>query len=283
MRVKINNGHSWFWTHGQDVPELNVSTDVMVAIDPSKSNMAIIVGTLAGQELALLELSGNDSSFYDKAMDTTDFTLEVCDFLRQYLKNATVDIIGIEQHILKKGVQYYNSMTVLTEIRAALINLALDLTKKRAWEINNSAWKGAILPDGYRGHGYKGSLRYLREKDPFKYDDYSDDATDVTCIFMYMVKEYSKKNGGRIKCLGSEKPVGNLSIAIMSGFHVPQGAPEFEYNPQFSIKENAIYFANRSQQSGVSYIPLHAIKVEDVYTYGGVVLPGTSPVLFVLK
>lgn len=281
MRVRYK-GYSQYWDMRSEVTPLETSTDVMVAIDPSKSNMAVIIGTLAGKELALIEFSGNDKQFYESAMDTTEYLNELCEYLRRFLSKSNVEVVGIEQHILKQGAQYYQSSTVLTELRAGLIQLSLELTRKKAWEINNSAWKGSILPDGYRGKSEKGSLRYLKGLDRVKYQDYNDDMTDVTCIYWYMVKHYYGTNNNSIKCSGVEKPERDVGLMIMSDFLIPEGTKQFTYNPKFTLKDNAIYFANRTTESGFAQVPVDSLTLEDIYSYGGVTLPGSNPALYVL-
>ena len=97
-------------------------------------------------------------------MDTTVYCEEVRQFLKQYLVNANIYFVGVEQAITKKGMEHHHSNMVLTEIRGNILNFFLDQYNVRVTEINNWSWKAGVLPKGYRGKFEKGSKKWFQDQ-----------------------------------------------------------------------------------------------------------------------
>lgn len=278
MRCRLNQGFKYRYQPGMETP-LSSSSPVVVVIDPSKSNLAGLIVTHSNEPLLEFELSGNDKDILQETMDTTEYCEAVSMFIKEVTAAVEVTHVFIEQHILSKGNDYYNSMTVLTEIRTHLIILSTELTGRKAIEINNMKWKGAILPDGYRGHKEKGSHRFLSQIDA-RFRDYSDDMTDCYCI-----KEYAFRyilSTQEIKCVSSERADYAYTIKIVDrdDYDLSKGK-WFAYNNAFSLEENAIYYLNRSSAPGVC--ELRNLSVEDIYKYAEELHTQSQPVLLVYK
>lgn len=274
---------SKWYALGDSVEPLRTPSPCIMVIDPSKSNMAIIISEHSGRDIAQIELSGNDKDFFDKAMDTTDYCITFTKFLEDLTRLINITQVYVEQHIIKsysndgKPQSNFMSTTVLTEIRAHILKFALDISQKKAIEVNNKTWKGAILPDGYRGNNYKGSYKWLCELDP-KYRNYTDDMTDAICLKAYVFKTYFSTQ--QIKCVSSERADYEFKATIIDRAQLTgEGYNWFAYNNNFSIEENAIYYLNRTKVPGVC--ELRNPSIPDLYKYGGELFPDSLPVLLV--
>lgn len=280
MRIRLNQGRKMLYSPGSLYSEIPRSdAPVWCVIDPSKSNLAGVIVTMSKQVLLEFELSGNDTDFYKTTMDTTDYCDEVSDFLREITSEVNCEKLFIEKHILSQGNNHYVSMTALTEIRARIVDLAREITGSKAIEINNMAWKGGVLPDGYRGHSEKGSHRFMSERNP-KYRSYTDDMTDAYCIMEFAFKKYYSAQN--IRCVESEVATYSYTIRIMdSAIVASQGYTTFGYNPEYTPEENAVYFLNRSSEPGICVFPESDIK--SLYKYGESLYPNSEPVMLVYK
>lgn len=266
MLYKLFNGPAHTYGHNDEVPDLKYNGQAVIAIDPSKTNCAVVVGDPGGEVLSIVEMSGNNWSA-GPVMDTTQYCSEVKEFLRRYIKNAEVYKIGLEQAITKKGMEHHHSNMVLTEIRGALLNLfweeyGLD---RKSVEVNNWAWKKAILPEGYRSQSEKGSERYfyqyLQDKTYMNY--YEADVTDCLCIYKYLIKD--TQHTYKIACQQAEEKHTPYQLALMPDWADALEYRKFEYNPSFSPVDNATYFANRSHKSGITAVGLDRITLDDIY------------------
>lgn len=266
MRYKVFNGPPREFYKGDPVPELKYNGQIVVAIDPSKTNCAVIIGDPGGEVLNIMEFSGNNWS-QGPVDDTTEFCSELKDFLNRYLGDSEVFKIGLEKAITKRGMNHHVSSMVLTEIRGALLGLFYDKygLQKEDVEVNNWSWKHAILPEGYRGQKEKGSVRYFWEylKDPTYLSYYEDDVTDALCIYKYLVLETKDKY--RIACQESEKPIKAYSYSLMPEWADALEFRQFDYNPSFGVEDNATYFANRSQVNGIAKVNIDRVSLPDIY------------------
>lgn len=257
MKLRFN-GVPATYTLGSPLFPLKSDIPVLIAIDPGKTNMALGIMNIRKDILQKIEISGS-------GMDTSLFCQEVVSFLKIYLCDVEIARFGIEQAILKKGMEYYSSQMVLTQIRATLIDAAIYLTKSPPKEINNFSWKAGVLPKGYRGHNEKGSHRYLVEQGVVSPGE-SHDITDVICMLLYMYDEYQRT--ATIRCLSSEEPIAGYTCLIIPRAFIPKkDITYFTYNKSFSVKDNATYFVNRCKTLGVSLIDIQDLSLEDIYTF----------------
>ena len=251
MTYRLNAGQIHTFVGNPDVA-IPRKQAVVIAIDPGKTNMAIVVGNTMGKVLAVAELSGKDC-------DTTEYCRDFRQFLDIYLKNVKILMVGVEQAVQYKGMQYYTSQMVLTEIRANILNYFLDRYGIGVIEINNYAWKHAILPEGYRGHGEKGSLRYFAERG---ITGYTHDVTDCMCMYMYLYPKAPKPE--RFYTDDIEEPLYKYTLTFTD-----YGEKEhFDCNPEYTFLQNISYYVNRSDtdtfvvQGKSAYLSL-----EDIYSY----------------
>ena len=262
MKIRYNGCSPFLWDTTLNVIPLQSNLPVIVACDQSKTGYAVMVGDVSGRELSLFEMIGS-------GMTTEDFCHEYTEYLRRLLSLVNIVLVGYEKMILKSGMQYYNSAEVLHDIRVTTKQLFKELTGKNPIEVNNQTWKSTILPEGYRSHGEKGSLRYLREKDYFKYCDSSDNITDVACIFSYLLLR--KVPSLELFCDAEEPPLYDCLIALVSDSDgiLSSQHKKFKFNCEFSIEQNSYYYANRISDLGISEVPLLRLQKEldSVYKY----------------
>lgn len=281
MLVVIDNKYHSYWTIGQPTGHLDYHGEVVITFDPSKTNMAILIGT--GEPISLddfrdgkvprgllksFEFSGNDRGKMHPPMDTTLFCEEVRHFLSSYLEGARFRIVAIEQALTKKGASASHiTNMVLTEIRANLLNFFLEKFNVRVIEINNWAWKHAILPEGYRGQQQKGSkLYFLRNLPDSPFASYFEaDMTDCICIYLYVVMKFCSQRA--IFCSTAEPKLNDYVYAYAPmSLDTSQSYIEFTYNPMFSLVENLNYYANRTKSPFVMVLDWEVPTLEDIYT-----------------
>lgn len=266
MLVVENNESFNNWTLGQHVNAMQYAGDVVVVFDPSKSNMAMVVGTPDGTILNTIEFSGNNRK-RGPAMDTTLYCEEVRSFLKVYLSNVKLFCVAVEQAITPKNGGFHHSNMVLTEIRGNLLNFFLDTFGISVIEINNWSWKHAILPEGYRSPYEKGSKKWFVHTNPDSpYSKYFEaDMTDCICIFWYVVS--TKCSTYKCYCDRAE-----LCLSEYTYFYTPiennitDDMTEAAYNNRFSLTENLNYYANRMLGYFYMKIPIDIVEVPDVYT-----------------
>lgn len=267
MLVVINNQRQFNWTIGDSVEALETELDVIVTFDPSKTNMAVFIGTPDKQGIAAIEFSGNNRK-RGPAMDTTQYCLEVRAYLKEYLKHVNLYMVAIEQAIQKKGIDYYKSNMVLTEIRGNLLNFFMEEYNIKVIEINNWAWKAGVLPEGFRSMYEKGSKKFFQTvmpDSPYTYF-FEADMTDCICIYWYVCD--TLVTGYQIFC--NKRETCNYKYvyaytAIDSDF-----APNLrmvQYNPKFTITENMNYYANRYKDPFAIEVPMEHIPINDVYKH----------------
>lgn len=258
MKVQVNLNSRFEFTRGDRVEPLKYCGDVVVAVDPGKTNMAVVIGTTFDTRLCVLQFSAAGSHY-----DNSEYCMDFKDFISRYLHGCNVKVFGIEQAISKKGMNYHRSSMVLTQIRANLINLAYELTDGKAIEINNWTWKHSILPDGMRSQSEKGSARFL----PNIYDSYGNaDVTDAICMYMYLMKTY--KDTTLMFPNKIEEPLSKQRIFLVpTGSSITKDARRFRYNNALKLEQNCIYFTNRTWEKGVATVEASALSLEDIYKY----------------
>lgn len=257
MRYRIKSGPWIEFSTGDNVKPLDYGGEVIVAIDPGKTNMAMAVGDPWGVVLSYVEISG-------KGCDTTEYCTDFMDFIVKYLSLTHPITFGEEQAVSYKGMQYHVSQMVLTEIRANLLQMIKTRFCLQPIEINNWTWKHAILPEGYRSTSEKGSLRYL---ETCGFTGVTHDVTDVICMYLYLQRQTPK----RAEPFCNKKESCNLKYKIYlyasDAIDKPDGFWTFKYNPQFSLEDNVNYYVNRSRGNGMLIVPASALTLEDIYAH----------------
>lgn len=290
MRLRVNNGRSTWYDKETYIDPLVFKKPVIVAIDQSKTNTAIVIGSKDKEIYYIAECSGNDKEFYEVAGNTTEFCEELDSFLTKLLARGNLVGFWQEEPILKKpnwkkskrsnGYDFYKSQMVLTEIRGCLLQTAVKLTGRPSTEVGNMDWKGGILPDGYRGHSEKGSYRFMCDVDP-KWVNWTDDVTDALCIYLYAVKTCNSSQN--IICTDIEKAEYDYSFSIVDQSAVPENALSFVASNKLSCRDNAVYFINRSSRIGSSKLNVDTLNLEDISKYAVNLYTMSDPYLLVCR
>lgn len=162
---------------------------IVIAIDSSKTNSAMIVGTPKGRVLDDYEISGSgtDIDVYD-----------LCKYARKQLKSlfdgAKILFVGIEDIITKKsngynaGLEIHQSRAKITAVFNNYVFLFQEYFDIMPEFINNWAWKSTVLPEAYRTKQHKKGSKDWLKSIGHEYGKRKDDVTDAFCIFMYITK-----------------------------------------------------------------------------------------------
>lgn len=282
MLVVEDNQVAYNWHVGDSVTPLNYFGEVVIVFDPSKSNTAVLIST--PEKLALadfrynrpktvlkaLEFSGNNRK-RGPVEDTTVFCHEIRQFLTELLSNVRLYVVAIEQAITKKGAKenHYTNMT-LTEIRANLLNYFLEKYNVHVTEINNWAWKFAVLPDGFRGKFEKGSKKLFVQCFPTSpFTSYFEaDMTDCVCILIYVLNNLC--NNYTVFCTTAEPKLAEYTFlytyANRTGL---DSIPCVTCNPQFTLEENLNYYTNRMMGTYRMLVDADFLRLEDIYGRSG--------------
>lgn len=265
MLVVDHNTYFTQWQIGDTLHPMEYAGDVVVTFDPSKTNMAMVIGTPDGTILNTIEFSGNNRK-RGPAMDTTLYCEEVRQFLKIYLSKVNLYLVAVEQAITKQGVNYHHSNMVLTEIRSNILNFFLEEYGLHVIEVNNWSWKFGILPEGYRSKYEKGSKKWFTKCMPDSpYSQYFEaDMTDCICIYWYVIKNNCASYS--CYCNQAEKcDMEHMHFYVASTNNVIEGMKEVTFNPRFSLQENLNYYLNRIIGHFYMTIPTDVIDIEDIY------------------
>ena len=93
MLVVINNSNTFYYTLDSYIEPINTNADLVIAMDPSKTNFAMVVGDPMGNVIEIVEFSGNGRS-KGKAQDTTLYCLEINQFSSFLVHNYPTAIIA---------------------------------------------------------------------------------------------------------------------------------------------------------------------------------------------
>lgn len=263
MLVVEQNKYAANWSLGNAVTPLSYYGEAIIVFDPSKSNMAMVIGTPDGYILDTFEFSGNNRK-RGPVMDTTLYCEEVRAFLKALLVNVDIYMVGLEQAIQKEGNNYYHSSMVLTEIRANLLNFFLETYGVKAIEINNWAWKFAILPKGYRSKYEKGSKKwFLNEMPESPYSKYFEaDMTDCVCMYWFMIDKMCQS----YTCFCNKHETCSDEINyFLSPISTTNDNRVVLFNSSFSLEENLAYYANRILKVFEMEVPTESLSLEDIY------------------
>lgn len=265
MLVVDHNTYSTYWSIGDPVKPMEYNGDVVITFDPSKTNMAMVVGTPDKTILNTIEFSGNNRR-RGPVMDTTLYCQEVRSFLEVYLSKVKLYLVCVEQAILPTKKSSYHSNMVLTEIRSNILNFFLEHFNIKVVEINNWSWKFGVLPEGYRGKYEKGSKKWFLDVIPESpYAHYFEaDMTDCICIYWYVVDKFcsnylmfcNQYEPCNIEYTYYFTPDTNVYIADIR---------EVKYNPKFSLQDNVGYYINRIVGQFKLSVPVESLRYEDIY------------------
>ena len=265
MLVVERNKYQYSWSLHDAVKPLNYRGETVIVFDPSKTNMAVIIGTPTGEVLNQFEFSGNNRR-RGPTMDTTQYCLEVRTFLERYLGTCSIYLAATEATIEKKGASYYKSNLVLTEIRASILGFFKEKYNIDCIEVNNWTWKHAILPEGYRSQKEKGSKRFLAEHFPGLgvHTYFEADMSDAVCIYWYCVQTLCKSYSllcNRIEHCTFEYEYTIVPTDTLAGYT----DMSVTYNDRFSVADNLAYYVNRIRIPFGMDVPVTVITQDEVY------------------
>ena len=272
MLVVFDNVHSINYIMSSNIDPLGYPGDIVIAMDPSKTNFAMVVGTPEGEVIQIVEFSGNNRG-RGPAQDTTVYCQELKQFLSQYFMGANLYVAGIEAAITphKKGKPNYAfhvANMALTEIRGTVLAFFMEEYHIHITEVNNWSWKASELPEGYRGRDQKYSKKYLIDTDPTNslISYFQADACDAYFIFKHLVR--TSCSSYIMICNQVEQPTRDYSMSIVQkGMLFEDGLREVQYNNMFSIEENATFYANRLSTNFFFYAPIKDLTLEQIYKY----------------
>lgn len=264
MLVVENNRTFVNWGPYGTVQPLEYGGDVVISVDPSKTNMAMVFGTPDGTILNTLEFSGNNRR-RGPVMDTTVYCEEVRQFLERYLCKAHIYMVGVEATILKKGYEHYHSNQVLNEVRSNLLGFFLEKYGIHVIEVNNWSWKNAVLPEGYRGQHQKGSkLWFERSMPDSPYSHYFEaDMTDCICIYWYLVSKHCSNY--HMYCNRVEPAISAYEYGYYPDNEVTKGLKDVKYNSAYSLEDNMAYYVNRLGKTFAMTVPVEKLSLEEIY------------------
>lgn len=264
MLIVERNQYTVNWRLGDPVKAMQFAGDVIVVFDPSKTNMAMVIGTPDGTILNTIEFSGNNRG-KGPAMDTTMYCREVRQFLSEYLCNVKLYMVGVEQAITKKGMEHHHSNMVLTEIRSNILNFFLEVFGIKVIEINNWSWKFSILPEGFRSKYEKGSKKYFQKylpDSPYTYY-FAADMTDCICMYWYLVK--TKCTNYSCYCNQYEQCDIEYTYYFLPGSDEFEKSREVTCNTRFSVKENLDFYVNRIVGKFYMLVDIDKLPIEEFY------------------
>jgi len=273
MFVQYNNSRTLNFDMSSRVDPLDYNGEIVVAMDPSKTNFATVIGTPDGRVIEIVEFSGNNRS-KGPIEDTTLYCEELRTFFTQYFANAQIYLVGIEAVITVKGkradhVSHISNVT-LNEIRSTVLSYFMHEYGIHIQEINNWAWKHAELPEGYRHPYEKYSKKYIRDTDPTNplVNYFHEDACDAFFIYKYMVDTMCKNY--MLICTQVEPcdTEYELSVTELDSPFI-DGLREVSYNDMFTIKDNANFFVNRKITGCYFKVPINTLDLPTIYECAG--------------
>lgn len=254
------------WSIGDYVRPMAYTGDVVVTIDPSKTNTALVIGTPEKRILNILEFSGNNRG-RGPVMDTTVFCEQLRQFLTTYLQNVNLYAVGVEKTILPRGKKaHYHSVTVLNEIRSTLLSFFFEVFNVHVIEINNWSWKAAVLPEGYRSMNEKGSKRFFIEhmSDTPYANYYEADVTDCICMFWYMCSTHCQNYS--VFCNRVEQSFTGFKYTFFPiDSNVCENLREVIFNERFSLEDNLAFYSNRLLGPFCLEVSSDVINIDEVY------------------
>lgn len=246
--------------------------DIVIAIDSSKSNSAMIVGDPFGNPIHDYEFGGAGSN-----INVYDLCRDISIELQELFSGANVLLVGIEDIITKNSRQsrgrnmapldIHESRAKITAVFNRFIFYFQDFHKVMPKLINNQAWKASILPEEYRKRKHdKGSLDFANDIGSV-YAGRTDDVTDAFCIYKYIIKSYSTNAKMKIE---QYMPSGSsYQISIVPESTSFAGTMEFEYNPDLSLSQNletVSYLVGEKKSIGSIVVPIDSITYEMLIT-----------------
>jgi hypothetical protein len=241
--------------------------DIVIALDTSKRNTALVVGDLHGNVICDFEFGG----------ETDTDVLKLCEDQRKAAKvlfsNSRPKLVGIEDIITKKGndisegMKLHQSRFKITAVFMSFIFFFQEYFSIQAELIPNQSWKSAVLPKEFRTHdGTKGSLAYFKSiQSPSGFR--TDDVTDALCIYQYLCQKH--KFVKAIEVTDKQPKRKNFTYCYTSTEkEILAGMLRFMYNKNLNLDEHSIFISNFLGRGGTGYVdfPTKLLPLSEIYS-----------------
>lgn len=242
---------------------------IVIGIDSSKSNTAIVVGDSNGNVYHDYELSGAGSE-----VDVYDFCRDMRRELKSLFKGADILKVGIEDIITKKskgnvGMEIHQSRYKITAVFDNIIFLFDDYFGIMPTRVNNWAWKSTILPEEYRTKDHKKGSKDWFDSIGNRWSGRKDDVTDAVCIYYYLLKTNPIKP---VYTISETKPAQyklDYDFWIFpEDFTMPNEAKEFVIENNDSLEHNLDMIA-QSINSEFGYVRVNTEMIPIDWIYNG--------------
>lgn len=252
---------------GQYLPSY-VGKRIIIGIDSSKSNTAIVVGDEFKEILDDYEIRGGGSD-----VDVYQLAWETRIALKSLFDGAEVIAVGLENIITKssdnnKGLNIHQSRAKITAVFDNLIFYFQEYHNIMPTLINNQEWKSHTLPEEYRKRTHdKGSKDYFDDLGG-RWAGRKDDVTDAVCIFTYLCSTLTVDVVHDI--VGVNATTRKYDYLIFpTSLKLPPRTMEFRYNNKYTLLQNIETCASLIT-SGVNlaciHTPVEALSIEDFYS-----------------
>ena len=250
----------------EPIPEY-VGMHIIIAIDSSKSNTAIVVGNTTGKVIDYYEVqgAGKEVNVYDLCADTRRV-------LKVIFKDAKILYVGIEDIITKKdhgkgnkALEIHQSRYKITAVFDNIIFTFQEFFNIMPNLIDNWSWKSDVLPAGYRTRDHKkGSKDYFRDiGSPF--GSCKDDVTDAICIYIYVIHNTEFKIVNELReTIPSEVEYEYCFVPVDDEVN----CVEFKILNNDSFEHNLGTIAERIKDGeiGSADIPIEMVSLKDIYS-----------------
>lgn len=240
---------------------------IIIAIDSSKSNSAIVVGDTVGHVLDDFEINGGGGK-----VDVYDLCRETRAQLKNLFRGADILLVGIEDIITKnergyKGIEIHQSRAKITTVWNNFIFFFDEFFNIMPVLVNNWAWKSGVLPEKYRTKNHdKGSKDWFMSLGN-QWADRKDDVTDAVCIYLYLRKVMNIKPVYEIKEI--QPPTHEYEIALYpDSLTISDKMKVFEIVNNATLEHNLGTMSNMldTNQVGCVKVPIESIPIEWLYS-----------------
>ena len=240
---------------------------IIVAIDSSKSNSAIVVGDTVGHVLDDFEINGSGAG-----VDVYDLCRETRAQLKNLFRGSDILLVGIEDIITKnekgyKGIEIHQSRAKITTVWNNFIFFFDEFFDIMPVLVNNWAWKAGVLPEKYRTKNHdKGSKDWFMSLGN-QWADRKDDVTDAVCIYLYLRKVTNIKPVYEIKEI--QIPTHEYEFSIYpKSMTLPESVKAFIIANNGLLEHNMATVANSLEIGQLGYIevPIEAVPIEWLYS-----------------
>lgn len=251
----------------EDFSPCYAGKNLVIAIDSSKSNSAMVVGKPDGTILDDYEISGAGAN-----VDVYDLCADTRQFIKELFRGAYIRFVGIEDIITKKektykGIDIHQSRAKITAVFNNFIFAFEEYYGIRPKPINNWAWKSNVLPEKYRKKDHdKGSKDYFNDLGN-RWAGRKDDVTDAVCIFIYIMKLIPIKVKGDLTVISPPKYDYQYAI-FPETFDMVDGSKEFEIRASGTFEQiiGSVVNEINNKQFGYFYMNIEDVPLSAIYS-----------------